>query len=108
MNRLMQVVFALIVLTGTLAVRAAQVSDMVPCAPDAVHEVRTLQGFLIVHVDCSNVLLEMPSSMLNKSILLYTEFSALSTGGSEYAPGSAIDNRVVSWRRFGNKVALLS
>ena len=37
-----------------------------------------------------------------------TEFAALSTGGSEYAPGSAINSRVVRWARFGNEVVLLT
>ena len=38
----------------------------------------------------------------------YTEFAALSTGGSEYAPGSAVDSRVVRWLRVGSKVALIT
>ena len=44
--------------------------------------------------------------MLNRSILLYTEFAGLSTGGSEYAPGFAVDTRVVRWMRFGDKVRI--
>ena len=106
MNRFLHIVFAFMVLAGTQSAQSAQVSDMAPCAPNAEHEVRTLQGFIKVHVDCSNVLLEIPPSMLNKSMLFYIEFSALSTGGSEYAPGSAIDSRVVRWVRYGSKIAL--
>src|SRR5690242_19200493 len=86
----------------------AQVSDMAPCAPDAAPQSTTLHGFITVHVACSNVQLEIPPAMLNRSILVHTEFSALSTGGSEYVPGSAIDSRVVRWMRVGNKVALLT
>ena len=65
---------------------------MAPYAPNAAHDVQTLEGFLVVHVDCSDVLLEIPVPTLERSILLYPEFTALSTGGSEYAPGSAINS----------------
>src|SRR5262245_26511978 len=88
--------------------RAAQVSDMAPCPPNAAHETSTLESFLIVHVVCSDVQLEIPVAMLGRSILVYTEFAALSTGGSEYAPGSAIDSRAVRFIRVGSKVALLT
>jgi len=81
---------------------------MAPCAPNATPQTTTLDSFLIVHVVCSDVLLEIPASMFGRSILAYTEFAALSTGGSEYAPGSAVDSRVVRWLRIGSKVALLT
>src|SRR4051812_14995023 len=99
---------ATIALTAVGPVHAMQASGMVPCAPNAPREVRTLESFLIVHVECSNVLLEIPKPMLGRSLLAYTEFSALSTGASEYAPGSAIDTRVVRWARYGSGVALLT
>ena len=108
MDRLMRVIVAIVALAGASTTQAAQVSDMAPCAPNAAQETSTLESFLIVHVVCSDVLLEIPAPMLGRSILVYTEFAALSTGGSEYAPGSAIDSRVVRWRRFGNKVALMT
>src|SRR5688572_21224242 len=85
---------------------AAQVSDMVPCAPNTAQQSTRLEGFLTVHVVCSNVELEIPPAMLNRPILVYTEFSALSTGGSEHAPGSAIESRLVRWVRIGNQIAL--
>ena len=81
---------------------------MAPCAPNTAQETPTLESFLIVHVVCSNVQLEIPVSMLGRSFLVYTEFAALSTGGSEYAPGTAIESNVVTWARFGNIVALLT
>jgi hypothetical protein len=108
MARLTRLIFGCIALVGALTTQAAQVSDMAPCAPNAAQETSTLDSFIIVHVVCSDVLLEIPASMLGRSILVYTEFAALSTGGSEYAPGSAIDSRVVRWLRFGNKVALMT
>src|SRR5262245_23466754 len=107
-NRIILAAFACLALLVASAANAAQVSDMTPCAPNASRQVQTLESFLIIHVDCSNVLLEIPVPMLNRSILFYTEFAALSTGGSEYAPGTAIDSRAGRWARFGNKVALLT
>lgn len=90
------------------AAQAAQVSEMAPCAPNTPRNSHTLTSFLIVHVVCSNVELEIPPAIFGRSILLYTEFAALSTGGSEYAPGSAVDTRAVRWLRVGSKVALLT
>jgi hypothetical protein len=107
-NRIVRLMFACMALACSSPLLAAQASNMAPCAPNATHDVQTLEGFLVVRVECSDVLLEIPVPMLNRSILLYTEFAALSTGGSEYAPGSAINSRIVRWARFGNKVALLT
>src|SRR6266446_4135718 len=107
MVNIFRLILACMTLVTTLT-HAIQASNMAPCAPNAKHDVRTLESFLIVHVDCSNVLLEIPVPMLERSLLVYTEFSALSTGASEYAPGSAIDSRVVRWARYGSKVALLT
>ena len=104
-NRIVGLMFACMILACPSPLLAAQVSNMAPCAPNAAHSVQTLEGFLVVHVDCSDVQLEIPVPMLNRSILLYTEFAALSTGGSEYAPGSAINSLVVRWARFGNLLA---
>src|SRR5215510_3894593 len=107
-DRIMCLIFSLVALASASPAYAMQVTDMTPCAPNAPHEPKSLESFLIVHVDCSNVLLEIPVPMLNRSILFYTEFAALSTGGSEYAPGTAIDNRVARWARYGSKVALVT
>ena len=108
MARLICSVLACIALAGALTAQAGQVSNMAPCAPNAAQETTTLDSFLIVHVVCSDVLLEIPVPMLDRSILVYTEFAALSTGGAEYAPGTAIDSRVMRWRRVGSKVALIT
>ena len=106
MDRFMRMIVAIVALASASAAQAAQVSDMAPCPPNAAQETSTLESFLIVHVVCSDVLLEIPAPMLRRSFLAYTEFAALSTGGAEYAPGSAIDSRVMQWVRIGNKVAL--
>src|SRR5262249_42287671 len=107
-HRIVVLALTFLTLTSIPTARAAQVSNMAPCPPDAAQETSTLESFLIVHVVCSNVQLEIPVPMLGRSVLLYTEFAALSTGGSEYAPGSAIDSRVVRFMRVGSKLALLT
>jgi hypothetical protein len=107
-NRFIRLILTCIALTSASITQSAQVSNMAPCASNAAPETSTLESFLIVHVVCSDVLLEIPAPMLDRSILFYTEFAALSTGGSEYAPGSAIDSRVMRWWRVGSKVALIT
>lgn len=107
-RRIISLIFAVLAPVMFATAHAKQASNMTPCAPNAPHDVRTLDSFLTVHVECSNVLLEIPAPMLGRSLLVYTEFSALSTGAAEYAPGSAIDSRVVRWVRYGSKVALLT
>ena len=109
MDRVVRLMLACVMLASASMTYAAQVTEMAPCAPNTSHNVKTLESFLIVHVECANVLLEIPVPMLNRSILIYTEFAALSTGGSEYAPGTAIDSHnAARWARFGSKVALLT
>ena len=107
-ERILSLTFACLVLLSTPTSQAAQASNLAPCARNSAHETKTLESFLVVHVVCANVQLEIPVAMLGRSILLYTEFAGLSTGGSEYAPGFAVDARVVRWMRFGDKVALLT
>jgi len=87
--------------------RAAQpmhASELAPCRPNTPQVLRTLPAFLTVHVACDHLLLEIPPSMLGRSILVYTEFSGLSAGASEEAPGAEVNNIVVRWVRNGNKV----
>jgi hypothetical protein len=69
-------------------------------------KVETLSGMFNVHVVCDHVLFEIPKPMLNRDMLVNTEFAALSTGSDFVAPGSVVDNRVVRWVRRGNKIHL--
>ncbi len=107
MARIIRLMLACMALAGAPATHAMQASDMAPCAPNATHETHRLESFLIVHVECSDVLLEIPVSMLGRSILVYIEFDAMSTGASEFAPGSAIQSNAVRWVRTGNKVGVV-
>jgi hypothetical protein len=67
LDRLVRVIVAIVALAGASTMYAAQVSDMAPCAPNAAQETSTLDSFLIVHVVCSDVLLEIPALMLGRS-----------------------------------------
>jgi len=87
-----------------LTAHAARTTTVQPCAPNKPKEVHTLSGFITVHIECDRVLLEIPAAMLGRDMLLATEFAALSTGSSEYAPGTSVANRVVRWLRRGNRV----
>ena len=106
--RLVRAIATIVILASASAAACSTSGQHGSLRTERSAETSTLDSFLIVHVVCSDVLLEIPASMLGRSILVYTEFAALSTGGSEYAPGSAIDSRVVRWLRFGNKVALMT
>jgi len=95
-----------LLLLGMSAAHAMKASDVAPCRPNMPQEVRTLPGLFTVHVACDHVLFEIPPEMLERDILLNTEFAALSTGTDYVAPGSVVDSRVVQWVRRGNKVYL--
>src|SRR5215831_14886487 len=83
---------------------AVHTGTVQPCTPSKPHEVHVLPGFINVHIECERVLLEIPTAMLGRDMLMATEFAALSTGTSEYAPGTSVSNRVVRWLRRGNRV----
>ena len=85
----------------------AMTSTMVTSCPAGMDQkVETLSGMFNVHVICDHVLFEIPKPMLNRDMLVNTEFAALSTGSDFVAPGSVVDNRVVRWVRRGNKIHL--
>jgi hypothetical protein len=69
-ERILSLIFACLALVSTPASQAAQANDVAPCARNAAHETRTLESFLMVHVVCANVQLEIPVPMLGRSILL--------------------------------------
>ena len=108
MHRLMLLIGCILASTSAVAAQAMHASELAPCRPNAPQEVRTLTTFVIVHVACDHLLLEIPTAMLGRSVLLYTEFAALSVGASEEAPGSAVNDLVVRWVRNGDKVVLES
>src|SRR5215831_11248646 len=105
MSRMLPLVLAFA--RGTaVPVHAARAATVQPCSPNKPHDLHTLPGFLTVHIECDHVLLEVPAAMLGRDMLLSTEFAALSTGSSEYAPGTSVANRVVRWLRRGSRMYL--
>ena len=85
----------------------AMTSAMVASCPAGMDQkVETVTGMFKVHVICDHVMFEIPDKMLNRDMLVNTEFAALSTGSDFVAPGSVVDNRVIRWVRRGNKLYL--
>ncbi len=85
----------------------AMTSAMVTSCPAGMDQkVETLSGMFKIHVICDHVMFEIPAAMLNRDMLVNTEFAALSTGSDFVAPGSVVDNRVIRWVRRGNKLYL--
>jgi hypothetical protein len=106
MRRWLQVAVFWIVLGCAGAGYAMKASEVAPCRPNMPERMVSLPGMFTVHVVCDHVLFEIPLSMLERDMLVNTEFAALSTGSDYVAPGSVVDSRVVRWVRRGNKVYL--
>jgi hypothetical protein len=83
-----------------------KMGEVVPCRPNMPQQVETLDGLFRVHVVCDHVLFEIPKHLLNRDMLVNTEFAALSTGTDYVAPGSVADSRVVRWVQRGSKIYL--
>jgi hypothetical protein len=81
-------------------------TEVAPCRPNMPQEVRSFPGVFTVHVVCDHVLFEIPPNMLERDMLLNTEFSGLSAGVEKLAPGAVVYSKVVRWVRRGNKVFL--
>ena len=94
---------ALTLLCGSAA-WAMRPTEVAPCRPNMPQEVRSFPGVFTVHVVCDHVLFEIPPKLLNREMLMNTEFSGLSAGVEKLAPGAVVDSRVVRWVRRGNKV----
>ena len=104
MKRGICILAAAITLCAGLPAHAARTGIAAPCAPDIPHEVRKFPSFITVHLDCDRVLLEIPPAMLGRDMLVSTEFAGLSTGSSEFAPGTSVANRVIRWRQRGSRL----
>jgi hypothetical protein len=91
---------------GAAAAPEMKASEVAPCRPNMPERMSSLPGLFTVHVVCDHVLFEIPPDILERDILVNTEFAALSTGSDFVAPGSVVDSRVVRWVRRGNKVYL--
>ena len=104
MNRGICILAVMTALCAGQSAHAARTGIAAPCAPDVPHEVRKFPSFITVHLDCDRVLLEIPTAMLGRDMLASTEFAGLSTGSSEYAPGTSVANRVIRWQQRGTRL----
>ena len=100
---LVLVLLAAMICSPTFAMTSAMVAS---CPAGMDQKVETVTGMFKVHVICDHVMFEIPEKMLNRDMLVNTEFAALSTGSDFVAPGSVVDNRVIRWVRRGNKLYL--
>src|SRR5690349_1347629 len=79
-------------------------SEIHPCWPGVEVEDQVLEGLLRVHLRCEKVLLEIPTRMLGREMLLHTEFAAVSATGDSIAPDKLAASRVVGWVQRGSSV----
>ena len=89
---LVSALFAAMLFPPAFAMTAAMVAS---CPAGMDQKVETVTGMFKAHVICDHVMFEIPAKLLNRDMLLNTEFAALSTGSDFVAPGSVVDNRVV-------------
>ena len=98
----------LLVLAAPAAARAADIAKLASCPGPAQGQVETHRGMFRTHLICDRILLEIPPALLDRDLLLNTEFVALSTGTEYAAPGALVYNRVVRFVRVRSKVHLVS
>ena len=87
---------------------AADIARLVSCPGPAQGQIETRKGMFSTHLVCDRILLEIPPALLDRDLLLNTEFVALSTGTDYAAPGALVYNRVVRFVRIRSKVHLVS
>jgi hypothetical protein len=107
MRALLGIVMVLL-LGSTGPLRAADLAKLVDCPSRLPPKVETQDGMFTTHFVCDRLLLEIPTRMLDRDLLLNTEFVALSTGTDYAAPGVLVYNRVVRFVRRRAKIDLFS
>ena len=98
----------ILLLAAPVAARAADLAKLASCPGPAQGQVETQKGMFQTHLVCDRILLEIPPALLDRDLLLNTEFVALSAGGDYTAPGALVYNRVVRFQRIRSKVHLVS
>jgi hypothetical protein len=97
-----------LLLAAAGASRAVDIGKLASCPGPAQGQVETQNGMFRTHLVCDRILLEIPPALLDRDLLLNTEFVALSTGTDYAAPGALVYNRVVRFVRVRSKVHLVS
>jgi hypothetical protein len=86
---------------------AQNLSDAVSCNSQVAGTAITQAGLFTVHQRCGHILYEIPPILLNRAMLINTEFAALSEReGDAQTSGRFADTRLVRWVRQGDQVHL--
>jgi hypothetical protein len=101
-----QILLCLLLLALPLKDASSATAQILPCLPGTDHPERVLDGLMRVHLRCERVLVEIPSVLMGRDMLLNTEFAGLSAGSDYVAPGMVADSRVVRWVHRGGRVHL--
>ena len=81
--------------------------DVVSCNSHVARSASTQTGLFTVHQRCGHVLYEIPPIMLDRVMLISTEFAALrEREGDAQTSGRFADTRLVRWVRRGDQVHL--
>src|SRR5207344_1391782 len=81
--------------------------DAVSCNSNVASSASTQTGLFTVHQRCGHVLYEIPPIMLDRVMLISTEFTALKEReGDAQISGRSADIRLVRWVRRGDQVHL--
>jgi hypothetical protein len=81
--------------------------DAVSCNSHVARSASTQTGLFTVHQRCGHVLYEIPPAMLDRVMLINTEFAALrEREGDAQTSGRFADTRLVRWVRRGDQVHL--
>jgi len=99
---------ALTLAAATLAghARAANTLELAPCASGQPGARRTLDGVFRVYAECDRLLLEIPPQVLDRDMLVHTEFSQVWATDSDIVPGMVADSRMMRWHRRGGRMQL--
>src|SRR6476660_4390155 len=81
--------------------------DVVSCNSHVTRSASTQTGVFTVHQRCGHVLYEIPPIMLDRVMLISTEFAALrERAGDAQTSGRLADTHLVRWVRRGDQVHL--
>jgi hypothetical protein len=81
--------------------------DVVSCNSHESRSASTQNGLFTVHQRCGHVLYEIPPIMLDRVMLISTEFAALrEREGDAQTSGRSADTRLVRWVKRGDQVHL--
>ena len=97
----------LLLWTGTGGLFAQNTFDVVSCNSHLARSASTQTGLFTVHQRCGHVLYEIPPIMLDRAMLMSTEFAALrERAGDAQTSGRFADTHLVRWVRRGDQVQL--